>query len=218
MKYRLAIFDLDGTILDTLEDLTDSTNYALRTNNLPARTLDEIRTFVGNGIRNLIEKAVPEGTDADITEKVFREFGEHYKVHCLDKTKPYEGILQCIRSIREAGMMTAVVSNKADYAVRELCEKIFPGLYDIAVGEKQGVRRKPYPDSVVSVLDSLSADREEAVYIGDSEVDIQTALNAGIDEIAVSWGFRKKEFLKEQGAEIVTDSPEELLEILSGAE
>ena len=214
MRYSLVIFDLDGTILDTLEDLTDSTNYALSQNYLPVRTSNEVKQFVGNGIHNLIERAVPQGSEDNVTERVFRDFNEYYKDHCFDKTKPYEGMLQCIDTLKNAGIRIAVVSNKADYAVQELCRKFFFGLSDISVGEREGVRRKPCPDSVEYVMDVLGIDKKESVYIGDSEVDIQTAKNADIDEIAVSWGFREKDFLKSHGAEIIAQTPDELCKIL----
>ncbi len=214
MKYRLAVFDLDGTILDTLDDLADSTNHALAVNGLPERSIDEVRQFVGNGIRNLIERAVPEGTGAELTDRVFSEFREYYAVHCFDKTKPYEGILECMGNIRRDGMQIAVVSNKADFAVQELCEQFFAGLSDISVGEREGVRRKPCPDSVLHVLDSLGVKKEDAVYIGDSEVDIKTAENAGIDEIAVEWGFRDSEYLRVQGAKVLVKTPAELYTML----
>ena len=214
MKYRLAVFDLDGTILDTLEDLTDSTNHALAVNGLPERSIDEVRRFVGNGIRNLIERAVPEGTGEELTDRVFSEFREYYAIHCFDKTKPYEGILECMKDIRRDGMQVAVVSNKADFAVQELCERFFAGLSDISVGEREGVRRKPCPDSVLHVLDSLGVKKEDAVYIGDSEVDIKTAENAGIDEIAVEWGFRDSGYLRTQGAKSLVKTPAELYMML----
>lgn len=210
MKYRLAVFDLDGTILNTLEDLADSTNHALAVNGLPGRSIDEVRQFVGNGIRNLIERAVPEGTDEELTDRVFGEFKEYYGIHCFDKTRPYDGILECMEKIRGDGMQVAVVSNKADFAVQELCERFFPGLSDVSVGEREGVRRKPYPDSVLHVLDSLGVKKEDAVYIGDSEVDVKTAGNAGIDEIAVEWGFRDSAYLRNQGAKVLVKTPAEL--------
>ncbi len=214
MKYRLAVFDLDGTILDTLEDLADSTNHALAVNGLPGRSIDEVRQFVGNGIRNLIERAVPEGAGEELTDTVFSEFREYYGIHCFDKTRPYEGMLECMEKIRRGGMQVAVVSNKADFAVQELCERFFAGLSDISVGEREGVRRKPYPDSVLHVLDSLGVKKEDAVYIGDSEVDIKTAANAGIDEIAVEWGFRDSEYLRAQGAKVLAKTPAELYTLL----
>lgn len=200
MKYKLAIFDMDGTILNTLDDLADSTNYALRENSLPERTIGEVRSFVGNGIRKLIERAVPAGSDTAQIDRVHESFTAHYKVHCADKTRPYDGMIELLRDLRAAGCMTAVVSNKADYGVQTLCRDYFPGLFDMAVGEREGIRKKPSPDSVNEVLEKLGVPRAAAVYIGDSDVDIETAKNAGLDCIAVEWGFRDREFLMEHGA------------------
>ena len=211
MKYKLAIFDMDGTILDTLEDLCDCTNYALRMYNLPERSIEEIRHFLGNGIRKLIERAVREGTTVEIVDQVFDTFKVYYKDHCAIKTRPYDGINDVIKKIRDNGIITAVVSNKADFAVGILCEDYFKGLFDFSVGDKEGQRRKPYPDGVLSVLDRFGIDKKDAVYIGDSEVDFQTAQNAKLDVIMVGWGFRDEEFILSQGAEFVVKKPEELL-------
>lgn len=214
MNYQLAIFDLDGTILDTLEDLADSTNYALHQCGYPERTIDEVRRFVGNGIRNLIRRAVPEGaSEADI-DQVHDIFTGHYKVHCADKTRPYEGIQEALKTLREAGVKTAVVSNKADYGVQELCSQYFPGMFDFAVGERIGILRKPAPDSVNEVLRVLQVEREKAVYIGDSEVDVKTAANAGMDHIIVTWGFREKGFLAECGAARFVEKPAEIVSLV----
>lgn len=214
MKYKLAVFDLDGTILDTLEDLADSVNYALDKQGFPRRTVDEVRRFVGNGIRKLIERAVPPETDDEMIENVFAEFTAHYKEHCADKTKPYDGILEVLQKLRERGIKTAVVSNKADYGVQKLCAQYFPELFDYAVGEREGIRRKPCPDSLLAVIDKLGADLAETVYIGDSDVDLKTAENAGVDVISVGWGFRDESFLKENGAEFVIHRPEEIPELM----
>lgn len=211
--YRLIIFDLDGTILNTLEDLADSTSYALEKNDFPVRTMEEVRCFVGNGIRKLIERAVPEGTAQKDIDRVFSDFTRHYGEHCADKTRPYEGITALITRLREHGCLTAVVSNKADFAVQELCEQYFPNLFDFAVGEREGIRIKPAPDSVYEVLDKLKVDKWDALYVGDSEVDVKTADNAGIDQISVEWGFRKREFLQEHGAKRFVKTPEEIFEI-----
>ena len=215
MKYKIVVFDLDGTILNTLEDLADSTNYALSVFDMPERTIEEIRHFVGNGIRKLMERAVPQGTPESMIVKVHETFTEHYKKHCADKTRPYDGIKELIENIRNAGVYTAVVSNKADYGVQILCKDYFPGLFDYAVGEREGIRRKPYPDSVNEVLRQFDVDRTQAVYVGDSEVDVQTAANAGMDVCMVGWGFRDEEFLKENGAEFVVHSPEEAWEFIN---
>lgn len=211
-RYKLVIFDMDGTILNTLEDLADSINYALSANGYAGRTLDEVRCFVGNGIRKLVERAVPEGTGEAEKERVYESFTAHYKVHCADKTRPYDGIVELLKSLREAGCMTAVVSNKADYGVQILCDDYFPGLFDAAVGERPGICRKPSPDSVNEVLAKLDVSRGQAVYVGDSDVDVETAKNAGLACIAVEWGFRDRNFLLAHGADVIVSEPHEVLE------
>lgn len=212
MKYKLIIFDMDGTILDTLDDLTDTLNYALKRSNFPLRTKHEVRLFVGNGIKKLVERGVPQGVSAVEIEKVFADFNDYYKVHCKDKTKPYEGIMDLFSCLYNKGIRTAVVSNKADYAVKDLCREYFPNIFDAEVGQQDYVRKKPAPDSVNAVLDRLQIDRKDAVYVGDSEVDIETAKNAEMDAILVDWGFRGGEFLKEKGAENIVFEPLEILE------
>ena len=216
MKYMIAIFDLDGTILNTLEDLADSTNYALKTCGYPERTMDEVRQFVGNGIRKLMERAVPEGTPVEEIDRVHETFTAHYKVHCADKTRPYDGIMELLQNLKRDGCKLAVVSNKADYGVQELCKQYFDGVFDFAVGEREGIRKKPAPDSVNEVLKTLGCSRDRAVYIGDSDVDIQTAANAQMDHIIVEWGFRDVPFLIAKGAKVLVEKPEEILEIVEG--
>ena len=216
MKYMIAIFDLDGTILNTLEDLADSTNYALKTCGYPERTMDEVRQFVGNGIRKLMERAVPEGTPVEEIDQVHETFTAHYKVHCADKTRPYDGIMELLQNLKKDGCKLAVVSNKADYGVQELCKQYFDGVFDFAVGEREGIRKKPAPDSVNEVLKTLGCSRDRAVYIGDSDVDIQTAANAQMDHIIVEWGFRDVPFLIAKGAKVLVEKPEEILEIVEG--
>lgn len=211
MKYKVAIFDMDGTILNTLEDLADTMNYCLKSYSMPERSLDEIKSFVGNGIRKLVERAVPEGTDAETVDEVLNIFNQYYKDHCAVKTRPYEGIEDVLKMLKDKGIRTAVVSNKADFAVKILCDMYFSGLIDYSVGDKEGIRRKPYPDSVLSVIKHFEANTNEAVYIGDSEVDFQTAQNAGIDVIMVSWGFREEDYLKSIGAERIVHRPDEIL-------
>ena len=212
MKHKLAIFDMDGTILDTLADLKNSMNYTLEQFNCPKRTLDEVRLFVGNGIRNLIIRAAPPSTDENTIDKMFAVFNEHYAVHCNDNTRPYDGIADLLKQLRINGVKTAVVSNKADYAVQTLVEKFFSGLFDYAVGEKAGVRKKPCPDSVNEVLKTLNIDRKDAVYIGDSEVDIATAENAKMDCISVDWGFRDRDVLIKNGATVIVSKTDRLSE------
>lgn len=230
MKYQAAIFDLDGTILDTLEDLANSLNYALAKKGYPVRTLEEVRRFVGNGMLNLVKLALTEPFLQELSEndeaedrleqkesvleeaaqKVLEELKAHYKIHCADKTKAYDGIIELLQELKQAGCKLAVVSNKADYAVQILCEQYFAGIFDMAVGEKEGVRKKPAPDAVYSVLETFKVRKEEAVYIGDSEVDIKTAENAGLEAVLVNWGFRDAEFLREMGAKKLATTMEEL--------
>ena len=214
MSYKLAIFDMDGTILDTLNDLTDSVNYALEASGFPKRTISEVKSFVGNGIRKLVERAVPDNIREDEKERVYEQFTKYYKLHCADTTKPYDGILETISTLRKRGILTAVVSNKADYAVQDLCEKYFKSMFDMAVGAKDGVPKKPFPDAVNDVLRRLRVSAEDAVYIGDSDIDIETALNAKTDSIIVSWGFREREYLIKKGARVLADTPEELLNLI----
>ena len=202
---------MDGTILDTLEDLKNSMNHTLRLHNMPERTLDEIRSFVGNGILKLIERAVPAGTSNDKIDEIHKDFMEHYEAHCADFTKPYDGVNNLIKELRNRGYKTAVVSNKADVAVQDLCIQYFPDLFDLAIGEKPEIAKKPAPDMVNTALEQLQISRENAVYVGDSDVDVATAKNSNLDMIAVDWGFRTREFLVEQGAEIIVSKPEEIL-------
>lgn len=214
MKLKAVIFDLDGTILDTLEDLKNSVNFALSKNGLPVRTIDEIRTFVGNGIRLLIERAVPENTNDELLERCFLDFKKHYKEHSADNTKPYDGIIPVLREIKAKGIKLAVVSNKADFAVQTLVEEYFQGLFDFAVGEREGIRRKPCPDSVNEAIRVLDASPDEVVYVGDSEVDIETSRNAGVNCVAVTWGFRDKCVLESLSPEYIIDKPSQLMELI----
>lgn len=216
MNCKLAIFDLDGTILDTIDDLADSVNYALGKFNLPTRTIDEIRTFVGNGIHRLIERSVPQNTDNEIIEAVYLSFKAYYKRHCADKTKPYDGIVDTILTLRKCGIKTAVVSNKADFAVQQLCNQYFgEDMFDVVFGEREGIKRKPSPDCVNEVVSMLGMDKDEVVYIGDSEVDIKTAENAKIKCISVTWGFRNRRDLENSGGNIFVNIPLEIIDILT---
>ena len=214
MKHSLIIFDLDGTVLDTLDDLHTSANFAMDAFHMPRRTLAEVRSFVGNGIRRLVELCVPEGTPTGIIDEVQQVFSAHYKQHCNDRTRPYTGIPELIRELRHMGCKTAVVSNKDDYAVRELCKLHFPDLFDAIVGSREQVRKKPAPDSVNEVLAQLGYACEESIYIGDSEVDLQTANNAGMELITVTWGFRDEEYLRNIGCRNVATTIEQLRRML----
>lgn len=212
MRYKLVIFDMDGTILNTLDDLADSLNAVLAKHKCPERSLEEVRRFVGNGIRNLIERAVPEGLPTEEIDRVHEDYLAYYQIHCADKTRPYDGIMEVLRTLRESGCKTAVVSNKADSAVQELCKEYFAGLFDMAVGERSGFRRKPAPDTLELVLETLQVEKKDAVYIGDSEVDVQTAQNVGVDSIIALWGFRDRELLEQYGAKVFVEAPMECLE------
>ena len=210
MKYKLAIFDMDGTILSTLDDLANGVDYALSENGLPARSKQETRAALGRGVRFLIEQSVPAGlSDAEIS-KVEDDFLKYYKVHSMDNTKPYDGIVELIKEVRASGVKTAVVSNKIDSAVKELCANFFEGAFDVAYGERIGIPRKPDPKPINAIIDEFGLSKNEVVYIGDSEVDLLTANNAKIDHIIVTWGFRDRAFLEQNGAKNLVESMEEL--------
>ena len=209
-----VIFDLDGTLLNTLYDLADAVNWALEKYGQPQRTIEEIRSFVGNGLRNLMMQAVPDGEENPVFESLFEFFVDYYKAHCNVKTVPYEGILELMKELKGRGVKIAIVSNKVDAGVKELNEIHFAEYVDVAIGEREGIGRKPAPDSVNEALRILDVQKEHAVYVGDSDIDIQTAKNAEIRCISVSWGFRDEAFLMENGAGIMIDRPLELLEYL----
>lgn len=210
--YETVIFDLDGTLLDTLGDLHASVNVALGEYGLPIRTKEEVRAFVGNGVAKLMERAAGEVSQA-LFEKLLAAFKAHYSAHCKDRTKPYDGVMEVLQALKKRGVKTAVLSNKPDFAVKLLAEEYFQGYLQSAVGENEagGIRKKPAPDSLFAVLDELQANKETTVYVGDSEVDIQTARNAGVECISVTWGFKDREFLVENGATILIDEPKEIL-------
>ena len=214
MKYNLAIFDLDGTILDTLDDLTNSVNHALRTTGYPTRIKGDIRSFLGHGAKYLIAGSLGDVADQETIDTVLGYFREHYDAHCTDSSVPYAGITGLFKSLRQHGYKIAVISNKPDYAVHRLCQKHFTGMLDYIAGETKGVPKKPAPDAVNTALATLNAEPFSSVYIGDSEVDIATAENAEIDGIIVDWGFRDHAMLVTAGAEIIVSSPEELMNIL----
>ena len=213
-KINTIIFDMDGTVLNTLDDLTVSVNYVLRKFGFPERTLEDYRRFFGNGIRQALELAVPEGTPESVIDEMLPVFKEHYDEHCLDKTGPYEGIPELMKELKHRGYKMAIVSNKIDSAVKELNEKFFSEYVKVAIGEKEGIKRKPAPDTVIRALKELGSTKEEAVYIGDSEVDFQTAVNSELPCISVLWGFRDKDYLMDIGATIFADKPSDVLEML----
>jgi phosphoglycolate phosphatase len=201
------LFDLDGTLLNTLDDLCDSTNFALSHFGYPARTLEEVRGFVGEGVRLLIERALPDGAK-DRTDEVLKVFSAHYDVNKENKTKPYDGIAEMLKEVCPR-YRTAIVSNKYDKAVADLRNKLFADV-TVAVGERAGLRKKPAPDMVEYALQQLHADKHSAVYVGDSDVDVQTARNAGLPIVAVSWGFRDRALLERLGADAIIDRPQQL--------
>lgn len=239
-RYDTVIFDLDGTLLDTLADLTNSTNIVMEQYEMPGYSMEQVRGFVGNGIRRLLEQAVSREISAEEFEQIYRSFREHYDLHCMDETRPYPGILSLLEWLKKEGFQMAIVSNKADFAVKKLNSIYFRDLIGVAVGERDGCRKKPAPDSVFWALCELAktADQEmsfplseedaergmipekvrkRAVYVGDSEVDLLTARNAGLDCIAVSWGFRSREALLAHGAceELIAANADELKEMLT---
>ena len=220
MRYDTFIFDLDGTLLDTLGDLAASVNYALRSHGMPEHSLDDVRRFVGNGVRRLMERAIPEGAENPLFDEAFATFRQYYMAHSLDTTRPYDGISETLAALRARGCHIAVVSNKMMAATVELCQHFFPDTVEVAMGEHEaeGIRKKPAPDTVFAALDSLGIprplrgeDRGGVVYVGDSDVDIQTAANAGIPCISVLWGFRDKDFLIQHGATSFVSAPSDLL-------
>ncbi len=216
MRYRTILFDLDGTLLDTLEDLRAAVNHQLAVGGYPQRSLEEVRQFVGNGLRNLMRLSLPAGCGDQEIDRQTAAMRAWYNAHDRERTRSYSGILSLLEDLRAAGCAVAVVSNKVDEAVKDLCAHYFGDRVTVAVGETAGLRRKPWPDTVELALRLLNADKKGAVYIGDSEVDLATARNAGLPCVSVTWGFRTREELQEAGAVTFADSPEALWELLRG--
>ena len=214
MKNIAIIWDLDGTLLDTLQDLTEGTNYALRYFGLPERNREEVRSFVGNGVRQLIARALPGKEDDPDVDAVLEVYHTYYNAHCQEKTRPYDGIVDALASLKQAGFPMAVVSNKPDRAVKILCDQYFPGIY--ARGERSDCARKPAPDMLHKAMQALAVDR--CIYVGDSEVDVQTAKNASVPCLSVLWGFRDRQALAEAGAVRFCEEPCQLTQILSAME
>lgn len=202
-RYDAVIFDLDGTLLNSIEDLCDSANAALAEMGYPQRTLEEVRAFVGNGVGKLMERAVPQGTAEEKGAEALKIFRRHYNEHMEDKTRPYPGVPELLKKLKEQGYGIGVVSNKYDGAVKHLCSRFFPDLIDAAAGEREKVRPKPAPDSVFQVLAQLNTSPERAVYVGDSGVDMETARNSGTVAVGVAWGFRSVEELRSAGAQFI---------------
>ena len=217
-KYKLAIFDMDGTILDTLQDLANGVNHALKSLGMPERTVEYVRSIVGNGILTTLTLCAPQDMTADELERLHEVFKPYYELHRTDNTGPYAGIAELLKKLRGDGIKTAVISNKSDDSVKALCVEYFDGLLDLPRGLKDGVAKKPAPDSVNAVISEMGVKKEDVVYIGDSEVDVMTAKNAGIDGIFVTWGFRSREQLKENGAVVIADNTEEVYRLIVRAE
>ncbi|MEG0741524.1 MAG: HAD-IIIA family hydrolase [Clostridia bacterium] len=218
-RYDAVIFDLDGTLLDTLEDLTAATNHAMRENGYPEHTPEEVRYFVGNGIGRLLRRALPPEADGDeaVYEEALQAFTAYYAQHHNDTTAPYPGVVALLRTLKASGVRLAIVSNKNAPNVRALAEEYFDGLVSFAVGEQAGVRRKPHPDMVLRVMEAWGCDPKRTLYVGDSDVDVQTAQNAGIDCAAVLWGFRAEHELRRAGATVLIRMPEELSALVLGS-
>lgn len=209
--FKTYIFDLDGTLLSTLNDLASSTNYALRWAGMPERTIEEVRMFVGNGVKLLMERAIPEGVNNPKFEETYAKFREHYMEHNLDTTRPYNGVPELLHELKRRGKHLAIVSNKFYAATQDLAKHFFPDTIEVAIGERENIRKKPAPDTVLEALRQLNVSKEDAVYIGDSDVDIMTAKNCGLPCISVLWGFRDKDFLIEHGGSLFVDKPIEIL-------
>ena len=216
MDIKVIIFDLDGTLLNTLDDLADSTNFALSEFNYPTRSKEEISTFVGNGVAKLIERAIPDGKHNPNFNKCLEIFKQHYSINKYNKTAPYNDIINLLIELKEKNYKIAVVSNKFDLAVKELCQKYFPNLIDIAIGENEaaGINKKPAPDTINLVLEQLKLTSNQAIYVGDSDVDILTAKNSNMPCISVTWGFRDEKFLLENDAKIIINNPKEIIDYL----
>ena len=211
---KAIVFDLDGTLLDTLTDLAASTNYALRSSGMPEHSIDDVRRFVGNGVRMLMTRAVPDGESNPRFDEAFSVFRQHYMQHCLDTTCPYPGIMEALARLKEKGMMLAIVSNKMQAATEELRQHFFSQYIDVAIGESAAIRKKPAPDTVNEALRQLGISHEEAIYVGDSDVDIDTARAAMMPCASVLWGFRDRQFLLNHGATRLLSSPKELLSLV----
>ena len=213
-KYDAILFDLDGTLLDSLEDMKDSVNHVMREFGFPEHTTEEIRTFVGNGIRRLIERSVPEDTDPRTCEAALKVYRSYYNDHCMIKTKPYDGVPELLAALKKEGFAMAIVSNKNEEAVEEMREHYFGDLIPLAFGQSDAVPKKPDPSMVYAAADRLGIPKERCIYVGDSEVDIETAKNAGIDCITCLWGFREKEFLLAEGARVLAEAAEDILRVV----
>ncbi len=201
MKYNTIIFDLDGTLLNTLEDLKDSLNYALTSHGYETRSLEEVRSFVGDGVEKLVERSLPLHSSHENIQKCLATFKEHYQQNMQNKTRPYNGIIELLHKLKENDYKLAIVSNKFDIAVKKLAKDYFGDLINVAIGESATIKRKPAPDTVFKAIKELGADINKTIFVGDSETDVQTAKNAGLPCVGVTWGFRSPEVLRHEGAD-----------------
>lgn len=213
MKYNTYIFDLDGTILDTLLDLANAVNFAMRSKGFPERTVDEVRSFIGNGIKVLIKRSVPADTDEENYNEALEVFRKYYLEHIADYTRPYDGITDVINELKSKGCKTAVVSNKTHVAAQAVVKDFFGDIFDIVVGKMEEFPPKPEPDSLLYAIKTLGVEKSDCIYIGDSDVDVLTAHNAGIECIGVTWGNRDEDVLLKSGAEYIAHTPKEMLDI-----
>lgn len=215
MNYNTIIFDLDGTLLDTLSDLSDSVNYALTKLNFETRTTTEICSFIGNGVERLIELSLPENTSSEIYDECLLVFKNHYSTNLRNKTKPYNGTIEVLQNLKENNYKLAIVSNKFQDGVENLSNYYFNYYIDLAIGHLPERRKKPYPDALMKAIDDLNVDKNNCLYIGDSEVDFETAKNCGVDFVGVTWGFRNRALFEELGSKFIIDNPLELISILN---
>ncbi len=214
MKHSAVIFDLDGTLLDTLDDLTAAVNYALKKGNYPERTRDEVRKFVGNGMGSLIRRAVPKGTTWEESWEIIEPCNQFYSENCTESTKPYPGIEELLDRCKAEGLKIAVVSNKPDEHAKKICEKFFPGKADYVLGAKDGVNQKPAPDMIFEAMDAIGVEPNGIVVVGDGDTDVQAAKNAGVDCISVTWGFKDRYFLENHCAKVIVDTVDEVMNLL----
>lgn len=210
-----VIFDLDGTLLYTIEDLTDGVNYAMESFHYPKYSIEEVRKMVGNGIKSLIKRAIPAGEDNPDFSNVFEAFRSYYTEHCMDKTRPYPKIMELLEELRNRGIKTAIVSNKNDQAVKQLKEHFFSKTVSYALGQSDNIKNKPAPDMVFQAMKALDVTTDQVVYVGDSEVDYETAHNAGIKALIVSWGFRDRAELEKLPGVHIVDRPEVIIDVLN---
>lgn len=211
---KLVIFDLDGTLLYTLEDLMDSVNYSLEKYGYETKTLEEVSSFVGNGVEHLLRSVVPAGVSDDDFKKCYKSFKEYYSEHCCDKTRPYDGVVETLKILKNRGVKIGIVSNKFQEAAEDVCQHYFKGLYDVVMGESETCRRKPAPDGINMICEQYEVEKDEAIFFGDSEVDIKTGDNAGVYCVSVLWGFRSREFLTKHGAHLFIENPLDIADMI----